>query len=65
VLPTLARTCLRGTRQGYAVGRFTLALINARLAQAKTRSGLNWFLLSLLIGPFATLAIVVMEKLTG
>jgi hypothetical protein len=51
--------------QGYAVGRFTLALINARLDQAKTRSGSNWFLLSLLIGPFATFAIVVMEKLTG
>ena len=45
----------------YAVGWFTLALINAGLAQAKKRSGLNWFLMSLLIGPIATLLIVVMD----
>jgi len=42
----------------YAVGWGTLALINAGLAQGKNRSGLNWFLLSLLLGPIATLALV-------
>jgi hypothetical protein len=45
----------------YAVGWFTLALLNAGLAQAKKRSGLAWFLASLLIGPIATLLIVVMD----
>lgn len=44
---------------GYAVGWFTLALINAGLAQGKNRSGLNWFLSSLLLGPLATLLIVL------
>lgn len=38
---------------------FSLALINAGLAEQKQRSRLNWFLLSLLLGPFATLYIVV------
>ena len=45
----------------YAVGWFTLALLNAGLAQSKKRSGLAWFLASLLIGPIATLLIVVMD----
>ena len=45
----------------YAVGWFTLALINAGLAQAKGRSGLNWWLLSLLLGPVCTLLIVVLD----
>lgn len=40
----------------------TLALINAGLAQGKNRSGLLWFLLSLLIGPLATLIIVLLPK---
>jgi hypothetical protein len=48
---------------GYAVGWFTLSLINAGLAQAKNRSGTNWFLVSLLLGPIATLLIVVQKKL--
>lgn len=39
-----------------------LALINAGLAQGKNRSGLNWFLLSLLFGPLATLCIVLLKK---
>ena len=39
----------------------TLALINAGLAQSKHRSGLVWFLASLLIGPVATLLIVVLD----
>ncbi|BBD78737.1 hypothetical protein ALSL_0058 [Aerosticca soli] len=41
----------------------TLALINAGLAQGKNRSGLAWFLLSLLLGPVATLILVLMPKL--
>ncbi len=47
----------------YAVGWFTLSLINAGLAQAKGRSGLNWWLLSLLLGPLATLLIVALDPL--
>lgn len=47
----------------FAVGWGTLSLINAGLAQGKGRSGLNWWLLSLLLGPIATLLIVVMEPL--
>jgi hypothetical protein len=35
----------------YFVGWGTLALINAGLAQGKKKSGLLWFLLSLLLGP--------------
>ncbi len=45
---------------GFTVGWFTLSLINAGLAQAKGRSGLNWWLLSLLLGPVATFLIVVL-----
>lgn len=47
---------------GYFVGWGTLALINAGLAQGKNRSGLNWFLLSLLLGPFATFILVILDK---
>ena len=43
----------------FVVGWGTLALINAGLAQGKNRSGLGWFLLSLLLGPFATFFLVV------
>jgi hypothetical protein len=43
------------------VGWGTLALINAGLAQAKHRSGLAWFLVSLLLGPFATLIVVLLD----
>jgi len=46
----------------YAVGWFTLALINAGLAQGKGRSGLAWWALSLLLGPFATLLIVLFDS---
>ncbi|HMU61797.1 MAG TPA: hypothetical protein PKA66_08450 [Gemmatimonadales bacterium] len=48
-------------RGGYAVGWGTLALLNAGLAQAKGRSGLLWGLLSLFIGPFATLILVTVH----
>ena len=37
-------------------------LINAGLAQGKNRSGLLWFLLSLLLGPIATFIIVLLPK---
>lgn len=46
----------------YFVGWGTLALINAALAQGKNRTGLNWFLLSLVIGPAATLSLLMVEK---
>ena len=46
----------------YAVGWFTLSLINAGLAQAKGRSGLNWWLASLLLGPLCTLLIVLLDS---
>ncbi|MCM3762893.1 hypothetical protein M3212_19305 [Alkalihalobacillus oceani] len=49
----------------YFVGWGTLALINAGLAQGKNRSGLNWFFISLLLGPIATLLLVIQEKLPG
>lgn len=48
--------------QQYGIGWGTLALINAGLAQSKNRSGSNWFLLSLLLGPVATLLIVLYAK---
>ena len=44
----------------YAAGWGSLALINAGLAQGKNRSGLNWFLLSLLLGPIATFILVAL-----
>jgi hypothetical protein len=47
-------------QSGYAVGWGALALINAGLAQGKGRSGLFWFVISLLLGPVATLLIVVL-----
>jgi hypothetical protein len=44
----------------FYVGWGTLALINAGLAQGKNRSGLNWFLWSLLLGPVATFILVAL-----
>jgi hypothetical protein len=49
----------------YAVGWFTLSLLNAGLAQAKGRSGFNWWLLSLLLGPVATFLVVVLDPVPG
>jgi len=51
-----------GNVPGYAVGWGTLALINAGLAQAKNRSGLAWFLASLLLGPIVTFCVVILDK---
>jgi hypothetical protein len=45
----------------YAVGWGTLALLNAGLAHLKGRSRLAWFLLSLLLGPLATLIVVLID----
>jgi len=42
----------------FFVGWFTLALINAGIAQSKNRSGLLWWLLSLFLGPVATFILV-------
>lgn len=53
-------------QQTFVVGWGTLALINAGLAQSKNRSGLAWFLISLLLGPIATFVLVAFfEKLPG
>jgi hypothetical protein len=46
----------------YAVGWGTLTLINAGLAQSKNRSGLAWWLISLFLGPIATLLIVLLDR---
>ena len=45
---------------GYVVGWGTLSLLNAGLAQTKGRSGLGWWLLSLLLRPLATVLLVVL-----
>lgn len=46
----------------FFVGWGTLSLINAGLAQCKGRSGLLWWLFSLLLGPMATFLIVVLPR---
>lgn len=45
----------------YAVGWFTLSLINAGLAQTKGRSGLGWWIVTIFLGPIATFLIVVLD----
>lgn len=45
----------------YFVGWGSLSLINAGLAQSKGRSGLIWWLISLLLGPIATFLIVILD----
>ena len=47
----------------YFLGWGSLCLINAVLAQGKNRSGLIWFLLSLVLGPVATFLLAIMAKL--
>jgi len=49
----------------YAVGWFTLALINAGLAQTKGRDRLGWWFASILIGPLATLLIVLLDPVSA
>lgn len=53
------------TSSQYFVGWGSLALINAVLAQGKNRSGLNWFLISLLLGPIATFLLAILDKPQG
>jgi hypothetical protein len=53
---------LLGIGRGYFAGWGTLALLNAGIAQGKNRSGFNWFLLSLLLGPLATLCLVLSDR---
>ncbi len=48
--------------QNFVAFWFTLALINAGLAQSKHRDGLTWFIISVLFGPLATLIIVISKK---
>ncbi|OON65661.1 hypothetical protein [Hymenobacter sp. CRA2] len=43
----------------HSLGWGTLALVNAALAQGKGRSGVSWFILSLLLGPIATLLLIL------
>ncbi|GAB54303.1 NusB antitermination factor [Glaciecola punicea ACAM 611] len=51
------------TGGSYFVGWGTLALINSGLAQGKGRGGLLWFFISLLLGPIATLLLVIMPDM--
>lgn len=48
--------------ESYAVGWGSLALINANIAQVKGRSGLGWFLGSLIGGPIATFLLAVLDR---
>jgi hypothetical protein len=48
--------------QEYAVGWFTLAMLTAGIAQGKNRSGLNWFLVALFLGPVATFILVAIYE---
>jgi len=43
----------------YYAGWGTLALINANLGQLKGDNGLAWFLLSLIVGPIATILLLL------
>lgn len=59
----LAEVIEIGSSAPYALGWGTLTLINAGIAQGKNRSGLNWFLISWLLGPVATfLLVAVFDK---
>lgn len=48
--------------ESFVVGWGTLALLNAAIAQLQNRSAIVWFLLSLIIGPIATLALMITYK---
>ena len=60
LLATLASV---SSQQSFAAGWGTLAMLTAGVAQGKNRSGLVWFLASLLAGPIATLILVLVDKL--
>lgn len=65
MLPLLFAQVSASQVPGYAVGWFTLSLINAGLAQTKGHSGLIWWLASLLLGPIATFVIVAILERKG
>jgi hypothetical protein len=46
----------------FVAGWGTLSLVNAGLAQTKNRSGLLWWVFSLLLGPLATFLIVLLPR---
>jgi type IV secretory pathway VirB2 component (pilin) len=46
----------------FFVGWGTLSLINAGLAQSKNRSGMLWWIVSLVFGPLATFLIVILDR---
>ncbi|HET9848034.1 MAG TPA: antitermination protein NusB [Candidatus Dormibacteraeota bacterium] len=52
----------QATYYGGATFWFSLTLLNAGLAQLHGRSGLAWFLVSLFLGPIATLILVLQYK---
>lgn len=64
LMMTLAAIQMGAMPTEYAVGWFTLALINAGLAQGKGRSGLAWWGVSLFLGPVATLLIVLLDPVS-
>lgn len=39
-----------------------LTLVNANIAQSKNRSGLNWFGISIILGPLATLILALITR---
>jgi len=49
------------TPPAWYAGWGTLALVNAGLAQGKHRGGLNWFVVSLFLGPIATLLLLLLD----
>ncbi len=60
-MTTLAAIQMGAMPTQYAVGWFTLSLINAGLAQGKGRSGFAWWVVSLLLGPIGTLLILLLD----
>ena len=46
----------------HAFGWFTLSLIVAGIAQGKYRSGLGWWLLSLVFGPLALAVLLFLDR---
>nr|WP_274435943.1 hypothetical protein [Alicyclobacillus sp. ALC3] len=47
----------------YGAVSAVLTLVNANIAQCKNRSGLNWFGISIILGPLATLILAFTDKL--
>jgi hypothetical protein len=61
-LAVIASISFERTVEGLKKDHAMTASINVGLAQAKIRSGLGWWLLSLLLGPAATLLIVILPS---